>query len=554
MLRFAGLLLLFVFSSNAQVYDVIIRGGTVYDGKGAPGTVADVALNGDRIARIGDLAKAKARIYEVDARGKAVSPGFINMLSWATESLIADGRGLSDLKQGVTLEVFGEGSSMGPLNARMKRDRRRSMRRRRPVQWTTLAGYLQWLARKGVSMNVASFVGATTLRIHEIGHADRPATETELKRMQALVRHEMQQGALGVGSSLIYAPAFYAKTGELIALCKAAAPYGGMYISHLRSEGNRLLEALDELITIARESGVRAEVYHLKAAGKDNWGKLDAVIEKIEEARKQGLAVTANMYTYTAAATGLDAAMPPWVQEGGDKEWNARLRDPAIRARVAEEMRTPTDAWENLLMGSGADGTLLLGFRNPALRGYVGKTLTEVARERGVTPEEAAMDLVAEDGSRVSVAYVLMSEENVKREVALPWMSFGSDAQAMTADSNNTNGTHPRGYGNFARLLGKYVREERVIPLEEAVRRLSGLPAENLRLHRRGLLKAGYYADVVVFDPATVSDRSTFERPHEYATGVAHVWVNGRRVLSDGEPTGTKSGRFVRGPGYKGAR
>lgn len=555
MLRFAGFLLLFAFSSYAQVYDVIIRGGTVYDGTGAPGVVADVAVNGDRISRIGNLAKAKARIYEVDATGKAVSPGFINMLSWATESLIADGRGLSDLKQGVTLEVFGEGSSMGPLSPKMKRDRRRSQKRRRPVPWTTLSGYLQWLAHKGISVNVASFVGATTVRIHEIGHADRPPTAEELKRMQALVRREMQQGALGVGSSLIYAPAFYAKTDELVALCKAAAPYGGMYISHLRSEGNQFLEALDELITIAREAGVRAEVYHLKAAGKENWGKLDAAIGKIEQARKEGLAITTDMYTYTAGATGLDAAMPPWVQEGGDKEWIERLKDPAIRARVAEEMRSPTDAWENLMMGSGAEGTLLLGFRNPALRGYVGKTLAAVAKERGVTPEEAAMDLVIEDGSRVSVAYFMMSEENVKRQIALPWMSFGSDAQAMAAQGDFIqNGTHPRAYGNFARLLGKYVREENVIPMEEAIRKLTGLPAENLRLYRRGLLKAGYYADVVVFDPEKVSDRATFEKPHEYAAGVEHVWVNGRRVLKDGESTGTKSGRFVRGPGYKGAR
>lgn len=538
-----------------QPYSVIIRNGTVYDGTGSPGVAADVGIRGDRVAKIGDLSKAKA-VTVVDATGMAVAPGFINMLSWANESLLSDGRGLSDLKQGVTLEVFGEGSSMGPLNAKMKRERRRySHRRRRPVPWTTLTGYLTYLQHKGVSVNVASFIGATTLRIHEVGHADRPPTKEELARMQALVRYEMRHGAMGIGSSLIYAPAFYAKTDELIALCKAAAPYGGMYISHLRSEGNQLLEALDELITIAREAKIRAEVYHLKAAGKDNWGKLDDAIAKIEEARASGLAITADMYTYTAGATGLDAAMPPWVQEGGYKEWKTRLQDPAIRERVANEMRAPTDAWENLMLGSGAEGTLLLGFRNPELRKYVGRTLASVAEERGVTPEEAAMDLVIEDGSRVSVAYFMMSEENVRKTVALPWVSFGSDAQAMASEGAFLeNGTHPRAYGNFARVLGKYVREEAAITLEEAIRKLSGLPAENLRLYRRGLLKPGYYADVVVFDPATVADRATFESPHQYATGVRDVWVNGKQALKDGEPTRAKPGRFVRGPGYKGAR
>ena len=553
-MRFLIPALYFCACAWAQTYDVVIRGGTVYDGTGAPGISADVAIAGDRIAKIGDLSRAKAR-RSVDARGMAVSPGFINMLSWASDSLIADGLGQSDLRQGVTLEVFGEGTSMGPLNAKMKRERQRMLRTRRRVQWTTLAGYLSWLQRRGVALNVASFVGATTVRIHELGYEDREPTTAELKRMQELVRREMRNGAMGVGSSLIYAPAFYAKTPELIALCKAAAPYGGMYISHLRSEGNRFLEALDELITISRESGVRAEVYHLKAGGRENWPKLEPAIERIERARQEGLNITADMYTYTAGSTGLDAAMPPWVQEGGEDEWRKRLQDPEIRKRVAEEMRRPTQEWENLLLGAGAEGTLLLGFRNPDLRPYIGKTLAEVAKMRGVTPEEAAMDLVVEDKTRVSVAYFMMAEENVRRKITLPWMSFGSDARAMAAEKRfMENSTHPRAYGNFARLLGKYVREERLVPLEEAIRKLTGLPAENLRLHRRGLLKAGYYADVVVFDPASIADRATFDAPHQYAAGVRHVWVNGRQVLKENEPTGLKPGRFVRGPGYKGAR
>ncbi len=536
-------------------YDVLIRGGTVYDGSGGAPVMADVAIRGDRVAGVGSFPGARART-EIDARGMAVSPGFVNMLSWATEPLLVDGRGVSDVKQGVTLEVFGEGWSMGPLTPKMREEELRAQGDLKfAIPWTTLGEYLEHLERKGVSPNVASFVGATTVRIHELGHENRAPTPAELERMRALVRQAMEEGALGVGSSLIYAPAFYAKTDELVALSREAARHGGMYISHMRSEGNRLLEAVDEVITIAREAGIPAEIYHLKAAGRQNWGKLDAVVARIEAARAAGLTITTDMYTYTAGSTGLDAAMPPWVQEGGYDAWAARLRDPGVRARVAREMTTPTDAWENLYLAAGADKTLLVGFKNEALKPLTGKTLAEVARLRGKSPEETAMELVVEDGSRVQVVYFLMSEENVRRQVALPWMSFGSDAGALAAEGVFLkSSTHPRAYGNFARLLGKYVREEKVIPLEEAVRRLTSFPAENLKIRERGRLKEGYFADVVVFDPAKVADHATFEDPHRYATGVLHVLVNGVPVLRDGEHTGATPGRVVRGPGWKGWR
>jgi len=537
-------------------YDVVIRGGTVYDGSGGAPYAGDVLIRGDRIAAISRTgAKARGKT-EIDARGMAVAPGFINMLSWATEPLLVDGRGVSDVKQGVTLEVFGEGWSMGPLNERMKEEERKSQGDLKfDIAWTTLGEYLEHLERRGVSPNVASFVGATTVRIHEMGHEDRAPTPAELERMKALVRRAMEDGALGVGSSLIYAPAFYAKTEELIELSRAAGEYGGMYITHMRSEGNRLLEAVDEVIRISREAGVPAEIYHLKAAGRQNWGKLDEVVRRVEAARAAGLRITTDMYTYTAGSTGLDAAMPPWVQEGGYEAWAGRLRDPAVRARVAREMSTPTDAWENLYLAAGADKTLLVGFRNDALKPLTGKTLAEVAALRGKSPEETAMDLVVEDGSRVQVVYFLMSEENVRRQVALPWMSFGSDAGALAAEGVFLkSSTHPRAYGNFARLLGKYVRDEKVIPLEEAVRKLTSLPAGNLGIRERGALREGYFADVVVFDPATIQDHATFERPHQYATGVAHVFVNGVQVLRDGEHTGATPGRVVRGPGWKGPR
>ncbi|HEX5831113.1 MAG TPA: D-aminoacylase [Gemmatimonadaceae bacterium] len=537
-------------------YDVVIRGGTLYDGSGAAPRIGDVAIIGDSIAAVGDVGGARGRT-EIDARGLAVAPGFINMLSWATESLIEDGRGESDVRQGVTLAVFGEGSSMGPLNAAMKREMVEQQGDIKfDVAWTTLGEYLEHLERRGVAVNVASFVGATTVRVHELGYADRAPTAEELARMQALVRQGMEEGALGVGSSLIYAPAFYAKTDELVALARAAAPYGGMYISHMRSEGNRLLEAIDELLTVAREGGVPAEIYHLKAAGKGNWGKLDAAIHKVDSARTSGLRITADMYTYTAGATGLDASMPPWVQEGGYQAWAARLRDPAIRARVAREMRTPTSEWENFFAAvESPEQIVLVGFRSDSLKKYTGKSLAEVARLRGTSPEETAMDLVVQDGSRVGTVYFLMSEENVGRQVALPWMSFGSDAEALAPKGAFLKSNpHPRAYGNVARLLGRYVRDEKRLSLEEAVRRLSALPAENLKLRRRGALRPGHFADVVVFDAARVTDHATFEQPHQYATGMVHVFVNGTQVLRDGDHTGATPGRVVRGPGWKGWR
>ncbi len=534
-------------------HDVILRGGTVLDGSGGPPIVADVALDGDRVSAVGRLDQARGRL-EVDASGLAVAPGFINMLSWATESLLADGRSLSDIKQGVTLEVFGEGWSMGPLTPEMKEE---MVRRQRDIKfdvaWTTLGEYLEHLEERGVSTNVASLVGATTVRIHELGYADRAPTGQELARMQDLVREAMAQGALGVGSSLIYAPAFYASTDELVALAQAAGESGGLYISHLRSEGDRLLEAVDELIAIARRAGVPAEIYHLKQAGRSNWDLLDKVVSRVEAARAEGLDIGADMYTYTAGATGLDAAMPPWVQEGGHEAWVRRLRDPAVRRKVAAEMRRPAEGWENLLrMAGSAEKVLLVEFKNEALKPLTGRTLAAVAAERGVSPEEAAMDLVVEDDSRVGAIYFLMSEENVRRQIALPWMTFGSDEASLAPEGVFLlSNPHPRAYGNFARLLGHYVRDEKVLPLQEAVRRLTSLPAERLGLQGRGRLEPGAYADVVVFDPARVRDQATYEDPHRLAEGVLHVFVNGVQVLEGGEHTGALPGRVVRGPGYR---
>jgi N-acyl-D-amino-acid deacylase len=534
--------------------DLLIRGGVIYDGSGGTPFVGDVAFQKDTIVAVGVLTNTRAR-KGIDARGLAVAPGFINMLSWATESLLHDGRSQSDIRQGVTLEVMGEGDSMGPLNAAMKKEMIEQQGDIKfAIKWTTLGEYLDHLVRRGVSCNVASFIGATTPRIHELGYADRAPTPAELERMKALVRQAMEEGALGVASSLIYAPAFYAKTDELIALARVAAAHGGIYISHLRSEGNRFLEALDELITIARQADIPAQIYHLKAAGRANWHKLDAAIAKIEAARAAGLQITADMYCYTAGATGLDAAMPPWVQEGGYKAWAERLKDPAIRARVAREMTTPTDAWENFFIAAGSPTNILLvQFKNPKLKPFTGKTLAEVARLRGKPPEETAMDLVVEDGSRVGTVYFLMSEENVRKQIKLPWVSFDSDAPSLAPEGAFLKSNpHPRAYGNFARLLGQYVREEKLIPLEEAIRRLTSLPAETLRIQKRGALRPGCFADVVVFDPAKIQDHATFERPHQYSTGVLHVWVNGVQVLRDGRHTGARPGRVVRGPGWKG--
>jgi len=562
----AGLLAIFALACTAArggapreaapvSYDLIVRGGTLYDGSGGEPYVGDIAIDGDRIAAVGKLPSGARARREIDARGLAVSPGFVNMLSWATDSLIVDGRGLADIKQGVTLEVFGEGWSMGPLNAGMKAlAKKEQVDLVYDIDWTSLGEYLESLERRGIAPNVASFVGATTVRIHELGFADRAPSAAELQRMQELVRQAMREGALGVGSSLIYAPAFYAKTDELVALMQAAAESGGMYISHLRSEGNRWLEAIDELIEIARRSKAPAEIYHLKAAGRSNWDKLDAAIAKIEAARAAGIRVGADMYTYTAGATGLDASMPPWVQEGGTEAWIARLKDPAIRARVLAEMRRDTNDWENLFASAGSpDRILFVGFKSAALRPLVGKTLAEVSAMRGTSPEDTVIDLVIEDGTRVETVYFLMSEENVARQVALPWVGFGSDAPAPAPEGVFLKSSqHPRAYGNVARLLGKYVREERLLSLAEAVRKLTSQPAENLKLRERGRLRAGFFADVAVFDPRTIADRATFAEPHQLAVGVHHVLVNGRPVLLDGEPTAERPGRVVRGPGWTG--
>ena len=534
-------------------YDVIIRAGTVYDGSGNDPVTADVAIAGDRIERIGDLTEFTGTI-EIDARGMAVAPGFINMLSWANETLIEDGRAMSDVMQGVTMEVMGEGTSMGPLNEDMKRQMsERQGDIRYDIEWTTLGEYLDYLENRGVSVNVASFVGATTLRVHEVGYEDRPATAGELARMQDLVRQAMREGAMGVGSSLIYAPGNFADTDELIALVGAAAEYDGSYISHLRSEGSRLEEGVQELIKIASITGAPAEIYHLKASGRNNWHKLSTVFEMIDTAREAGLFITADMYTYTAGSTGLNATMPLWVQDGGHDAWVERLQNPEIRERVAAEMRQPTLEWENFFIDAGPENILLIGFRNPDLRQYIGKTLQEVADERGTDPAITAMDLVVEDDSRVDAVYFLMSEENIKRKIRMPWMSFGSDAGAPAAEGVFLNSSrHPRTYGNFARLLGKYVREERIIPLQQAIRRMTSLPAANIGAFQRGELREGYYADVVVFDPERIADNATFDEPHQYATGVRHVFVNGEQVLENGRHTGAKPGRVVRGPGWDG--
>ena len=540
--------------STPVTYDLIIRNGQLLDGSGSPSYIGNIALNSDTIAAIGDLGNAIGT-QEIDATGMAVAPGFINMLSWATETLIIDGNSESDIRQGVTLEVMGEGWSMGPLNDQMRTEQLDGEKDVKfDIPWTTLGQYLQHLEDKGVSTNVASFVGATTLRIHEIGFEDREPTTDELERMKVLARTAMEEGAMGIGSSLIYAPAFYAKTPELIELCKVASEYDGMYISHMRSEGDMWLEAIDELIQISSDANLPAEIYHLKAGGKHNWPKYEKAIAKIDSARKAGLKITTDMYNYTAGATGLDASMPPWVQEGGYDAWVERLQDPKIRKRVAKEMSAIGEGWENLFFAAGTpENLILVGFRNDSLRYLTGKTLGEVAKIRGTSPAETAMDLVVQDGSRVGTVYFLMSEDIVKKQIALPYMSFGSDAGSMAPVEPFTNSNpHPRAYGNFSRLLGKYVREEKIISLEEAIRKLTSQPASNLKIKKRGALKIGNYGDVVVFDPELIADKATFEEPHQYAEGMVHVFVNGTQVLKDGEHTNARPGRFVKGPGWKG--
>jgi len=543
---------LFAACRSTPAYDLVIRHGTVYDGSGGTPSVMDIGVRGDSIVKLGDLSAERGRV-DVDASGQAVAPGFINMLSWAYEDLLQDGRSQGDIRQGVTLEIFGEGASMGPLTDSMRAEMiARQGDIKYDIPWTTLGQSLDHLVAKGVATNVASFVGATTVRVHEVGYANRPATPEELARMQDLVRQGMAEGALGVGSSLIYAPANYATTDELIALAKAAGESGGMYISHMRDEGSGLIRATHELITIASQAGVPAEIYHLKASGRANWGKLDSLLALIDSARAAGLRITADMYTYPASSTGLDATMPTWVQEGGQDAWIARLKDPAIRARLLKEMQGGKGYDNAFVNAGGAQGILLVGFKNPALKPLTGKTLAEVATARGTSPEETAMDLVIEDNSRVDCVFFTMSEDNVKREVQLPYMSFGSDGGSMSTEGVFLlSGSHPRSYGNFARLLGKYVREEQRLSLPEAIRRLTSQPAENLKLQRRGRLAPGYYADIVVFDPATIIDHATFGEPHQYSTGVRDVWVNGVRVLRDGSPTDSMPGRVVRGPGYR---
>ena len=534
-------------------YDVIIRGGTIYDGTGKEPYVADLAINGDKIAASGDFT-GKIGTVDVDARGKAVAPGLINMLSWATDSLIEDGRGMSDIKQGVTLEVMGEGTSMGPLTDKMKTDMQsRQGDIKFDIEWTTLGEYLEYLVKRGISPNVASYVGAGTVRIHEIGYDNRQATPKELAAMQKLVREAMREGALGVGSSLIYAPDNFADTNELIALVGAAAEFGGAYISHIRSEGNRLEEAVQELIKISSVTGASAEIYHLKAAGRSNWHKMQNVFTLVEAARDAGLAITADMYTYTAGATGLDASMPLWVQEGGHDAWVRNLKDPDIRARVIDEINNPSDEWENLYLQSGAENVIFLEFKNPKLKKLAGRTLADVSEERGTSPADTIIDLVIEDDSRVGTAYVLMTEDNVKRKIQKDWVSFGSDAGAPATEGVFLNSnTHPRAYGTFARILGRYSRDEHLISLEEGIRRMTSLPAYNIGIENRGELREGFFADVIVFDPKKIQDHATFENPHQYATGMEQVFVNGEQVLKDGEHNGNKPGRVVRGPGWTG--
>ncbi|HUP21375.1 MAG TPA: D-aminoacylase [Thermoanaerobaculia bacterium] len=556
--RFAALLLLAVGCSSQPAtpeYDVLLRGGTVYDGSGEPGRISDVAIVGDAIVAIGDLSDASAKL-DLDVTGLAVAPGFVNMMSWANQSLIEDGRSQSDIRQGVTLEVLGEGSSMGPLSDEMKRQMtERQGDIRYEVSWTTLDEYLRFLETRGVSPNIASFVGAANPREHVIGHEDRAPTEEELERMLQLVREAMEDGALGVASSLIYPPGSFASTEELIALARVAAEHGGLYASHLRSEGEGLIGALDEAIRIAREAKVRAEVYHLKAAGVDNWPLFDQAIARIEAARAEGLQVTADVYTYPASSTGLYVIMPPWVQEGGFETWMGRLQDPATRDRIARDMLVRSPDWENGWLNAGSDENILLvGFRNPDLKHLSGKTLAEIAAERGLDPRYVAMDLMVEDQSRIQTVYFTQSEDNLRKAMALPWVSFCSDAASLASEGVFLrSSTHPRAYGSFARVLGKYVREEKLLSLEEAIRRLAALPAESLRLDRRGRLVEGFFADIVVFDPARIKDHATFEQPHQYASGMVHVLVNGVPVLRDGEHTGAKPGRVVRGPGWRGS-
>lgn len=545
-----ALLAIISMGCQAKEYDLIITNGIVYNGTGDQPVATDIGIIDDQIVKVGTIRNKSGATEVLDAEGQAIAPGFINMLSWGAGSLVEDGRSISGIKQGVTLELFGEGSSPGPLSREMQQSRWGD--NEDDYDWRSLGESLQWMEDNGVSTNVGSFVGATTLRIHEVGRNDREPTNEEMQNMKDLVREAMEEGAMGLGTSLIYAPAFYASTEELIELSKVVGEYNGMYISHIRSEGNRFLESVEELITIGREAGVHAEIHHLKAAGKDNWHKLDEVINRVEAVRGEGQPVTANMYTYEAAATSLAAIFPPWTQDGGHSRWIERLKDPDIRAQIVDEIKTPSDEWENFyLMSGGGENIILVGFRSDELRHYVGMTLSEIAKERGIDEVEAAIDLTIEDNNRIGSIYYLMSEENVERQVQLPWMSFGSDGGTFAAEGDILNRQmHPRAWGNFARLFAKYVRDLNLITIEEAVHRLTGLPATNLKLHKRGFIKEGYFADLVIFRPETIQDHATFENPHQYATGVDHVFVNGIQMLKNGEHTGNIGGRFIKGPGY----
>ncbi len=539
--------------SSPTSYDIILRGGTIYDGSGEKPTIGDVAFRRDMIAAVGDIGEATAPI-EIDVTGMAVAPGFVNMMSWANESLIEDGLSQSDIRQGVTLEIMGEGNSMGPLNAAMKAEIiQQQSDIRYDIEWTTLSEYLEYLERRGIAPNVASFIGAATPRTHVIGHEDRPPTAEELAQMRKLVRQAMEDGALGVASSLIYPPGSFAKTDELIALSEVAAEYDGMYISHMRDEAAGMLEAVEELLTIAREAKIRAEIYHFKSSGQSNWPLFDQAVEMVERARADGLQITADIYTYAAGSTGLNASIPPWVQEGGFEASLVRMKDPALRQRIIREMAEESGDWENMYLGAGSpDNILLVGFKTDALKPLTGKTLAEVARLRGTDPRITAMDLIIEDGSRVGTVYFSQSEDVVRKAAALPWVSFNSDEASVAPEGVFLKSNpHPRAYGSFARVLGKYVRDEKLMPMEEAIRKLATLPSLNLKIDRRGQLKTGFFADVVVFDPKTIQDNATFVEPHQYATGMLHVFVNGEQVLKDGEHTGATPGRVVRGPGWQ---
>jgi len=532
-------------------YDLILRGGDLYDGSGGSPQVADIAVRNDTIAAIGDLSKARGRA-EIDVRGLAVAPGFINMMSQAGQTLIEDGKAQSDIRQGITLEVLGEGESMGPRNERMKGDFVKGHGDiRYDIGWTTLDEYLRFLEKRGVTPNVASFIGAATPRVHVIGYDDRPPTEEELGLMQKLVGQAMEEGALGVASALIYPPGSFAKTEELVAMAKVAAQYGGLYISHIRSEGDDIVQATDEFLRIVREAGVRGEIFHLKTGGRDNWAKMDQVIGIVEKARAEGLEITADAYPYAAGMAGLLASFPPWIQDGGVEAAIKRMKDPATRQRIIREMRAPSQGWESLYLQCGSpERILLIAFNEESLKPLTGKTLAQVAEIRGKSPEETAMDLLIEDNGQVLAIYFSQSEENLKKTLPLPWLSYCTDESSYAPEGIFLeSGAHPRAYGTYPRILGKYVRDEKLMTLQEAVRKMSALPAETLRIERRGRLQTGYFADIVVFDPSKVRDLATFENPHRYATGIVHVLVNGVQVLRDGEHTGAKPGRVVRGPG-----